>query len=242
MDEEYAKDVLQWTRDEYIQCRSCSLRVKLIGVLIIIYGGMKWPSGLRSTHIAPIELKGCLALYWITNIAMIIVSNSAEASLWLCLYALLGTKKRYLILFMTLFSAFAITSLTFGVRYISAVEAVPISPEDEMLGYSCLVVPGSPTITHSTFTIVAYLNLARTSLVAIAGLATLLVRYRRQDNTLLNVIRREGGIYYLSTIVLRICDAIFRTPGSPAKDEYKIVQVYVTSIPTSAILTHTHNM
>ncbi|RXW18147.1 hypothetical protein EST38_g7708 [Candolleomyces aberdarensis] len=183
-------------------------------------------------HIGAMDFKACLGLYWFTNIMMMIVSHSAEASLWLCLYALLGTKKRYLILFTTLFLLFVISSATFGLRYISTVRAVPISPDNERLGYGCDLVPSSATITLSTFTIVAYLNLAKTALVAIAGVVTLLVRYRRQNNTLLNVIRREGGIYFLSMIVLRVCDTIFRTPGSPVKDEYKIVQVYVhTYIP-----------
>jgi hypothetical protein len=81
--------------------------------------------------------------------------------------------------------------------------------------------------------------------VAILALITLLVRYRRENVTLLNVIRQEGGMYYLTTVgellpvpclsgacfqflnvtALRICDAVMKTRGVP--DSYNVVYGYV---------------
>jgi hypothetical protein len=73
--------------------------------------------------------------------------------------------------------------------------AIPQNILDHLLGYPC----NFRKEQHSDLSAISvYIAFARTSLALIVGLVTLVVRYRKQNHNLIRVIRREGGMYYIS--------------------------------------------
>jgi hypothetical protein len=102
--------------------------------------------------------------------------------------------------------------------------AEQLSDIDAELGYPCYVtsVGGweENTITYTGRDIRAYVNLAattralfrtpslekergnshHTTVLALLGIVTLVIRYKGQDGRLIQVIRRDGGLHYLSLL------------------------------------------
>ncbi|KAJ2913883.1 hypothetical protein MD484_g6540, partial [Candolleomyces efflorescens] len=95
---------------------------------------------------------------------------------------------------------------------------IPISQLDRELGYACTFKGGSWLFDYSS-----YLMLTRTLFAACLGVFTAFVRYRKNNGQLIKVIRRDGGIYYLSTLAVRIADVVRTLPSAPlASDPYNI--------------------
>ncbi|KAJ2913701.1 hypothetical protein MD484_g6712, partial [Candolleomyces efflorescens] len=178
--------------------------------------------------------KGCMALDVLHSVMDLIAASAAEATLLLCLYALLGAKKIWLWAFMILsfvsfrystspldpaqgaIQAFTVTIVTLEATDISHQRVVPPQalPEHwQGLGYPCYF--DSSSQSPVIYGVVGYISFARTALTAFLAIATFLYRYRRPQSSMLKVIRREGGFYYLTTILLRLVDAIVRTPNLP---------------------------
>ncbi|KAJ2922339.1 hypothetical protein H1R20_g14749, partial [Candolleomyces eurysporus] len=160
--------------------------------------------------------KGCMALDVIHSVMDLIAASAAEATLLLCLYALLDAKKVWFYVFMILSFAFTVTILILEATDIShqRVLSHQLLPKHwQSLGYPCYFDSSrqSPII----YGVVAYISFTRTALAALLAIATFLHRYRRSGSSMIKVIRREGGLYYLSTILLRLIDAIIRTPNMP---------------------------
>ncbi|RXW14040.1 hypothetical protein EST38_g11813 [Candolleomyces aberdarensis] len=152
--------------------------------------------------------------------------NAAEAALLLCLYALLGTKRRYLILLAVFFTSYTIVHFALLLPYtINSSKAIPSFPLDQRFGYACNFQMPSK-ITQNYWIVLRYVNLSRTAITACISIATLIIRYRRQNGSLINVIRRDGGMYYLGTIAIRVTDSVVTTSGFiTILTEYRIVEV-----------------
>ncbi|RXW16521.1 hypothetical protein EST38_g9332 [Candolleomyces aberdarensis] len=163
---------------------------------------------------------------------------AAEASLWLCMYALLGARRRYLAILMAIFVAFAISCLVLMLIELTSWKAVRPIDFMQTLGYTC-AYSASEVKAQAAVAVVSYIKLAWAALSALIGLTTLLVRYRRQNNNLINVIREEGGIYYLTVIAILLAEAVTRTPAERVRQTYGIMTMLnrlVTPILSNRLL------
>ena len=103
-------------------------------------------------------------------------------------------------------------------------QAEPVTPLDEELGYACSYISledwSEGSITYVGLDIRSYANLAATTclshssaandtsqtdragvtVLALLGVVTLITRYRGQGGGVVQVIRRDGGIHYLSLL------------------------------------------
>ncbi|RXW18122.1 hypothetical protein EST38_g7730 [Candolleomyces aberdarensis] len=128
------------------------------------------------------------------------------SALWLCLYALLGAK---LIYFAFLVIAFLILSVPSDIlRFLNGtrnIRYIPLPPWEVELGYVCTFAGlGKGAYLRAGHMV----SLARTIFASILGIVTFIVHYRKQKGSLIKVIRRDGGVYYLSTIALRLADVV----------------------------------
>ncbi|KAJ2926570.1 hypothetical protein H1R20_g10528, partial [Candolleomyces eurysporus] len=115
--------------------------------------------------------------------------------------------------------------LVIGFIKLNAAEAIPSFPLDERFGYACNFQMPSK-VTQNYWIVLRYVNLSRTAITACISIATLIIRYRRQNGSLINVIRRDGAIYYLGTIAIRVTDSVVTTSGFiTILTEYRIVEV-----------------
>ncbi|KAJ3536803.1 hypothetical protein NMY22_g5874 [Coprinellus aureogranulatus] len=148
-----------------------------------------------------------------------VARTSAEATLWLCLYALLEGKLRYFYLMVLMLVGFTIPIQVLQNISTFAQKPIPLGPLDEYLGFPCSFLPPE----HMNWYIVAaYLSFTRTLVATVLGLVTFTVRYRKQRNNLLKVIKREGGLYLLSSLVLKFVDGLKATPNVTIEDKYDI--------------------
>ncbi|KAJ3542453.1 hypothetical protein NMY22_g3507 [Coprinellus aureogranulatus] len=100
------------------------------------------------------------------------------------------------------------------------VAAIPLGMLDEFLGYPCAFTPGKHP-NHEA--IAVHIVLARTSLSLAVGIATIIKRYRKQNHNLIRVIKREGGIYYMSLLILRFFASLAATPEHFIRDDYEVL-------------------
>ncbi|TEB27475.1 hypothetical protein FA13DRAFT_1816390 [Coprinellus micaceus] len=157
----------------------------------------------------------CKRLSISLEVFLSVISLACNFSLALCLGALLQARSIYVA---------GIVILSCGIPFVSSVivlvssfqyPAEQLSDIDAELGYPCYVtsVGGweENTITYTGRDIRAYVNLAATTLLALLGIVTLVIRYKGQDGRLIQVIRRDGGLHYLSLLVIRMISAIILT-------------------------------
>ncbi|TEB21695.1 hypothetical protein FA13DRAFT_1819370 [Coprinellus micaceus] len=175
---------------------------------------LNWP------HHISISVPACEALGLFADVSGLLVRTFAEATLWLCLYALLGGKPKFFYFWVIAFLGLSIPAIVLSGMHIMSQRAIPQNTLDHLLGNPCnFLLPQRPDLQA----ISSYIVFSRTSLALIVGLVTLFVRYRKQNNKLIKVIRREGGIFYFSTLILLFFSCLVSTPGSPVKDEYRIL-------------------
>ncbi|TEB21692.1 hypothetical protein FA13DRAFT_1741612 [Coprinellus micaceus] len=175
---------------------------------------LNWP------HHTSISVHGCEGLGLVMNVAGMMTRIFAEGTLWLCLYALLGGNPKFFWLLVVAFLVFTIPASVLNGMHVMSQRAIPQNHLDHLLGYPCnFLPPQRPDLA----VIASYIIFARTCLALIVGLATLVVRYRKQNHNLIRVIRREGGMYYISTLILMFFSCLTSTRGSPVKDKYSIV-------------------
>ncbi|TEB20094.1 hypothetical protein FA13DRAFT_1801396 [Coprinellus micaceus] len=175
---------------------------------------LNWP------HHASISVPACEVLGLTADVSGLLVRTFAEATLWLCLYALLGGKPKYFYLLVIAFLGLSIPAIVLNSMHVMSQRAIPQNTLDHLLGYPCnFLRPQRPDL----LAISSYIVFARTSLALVVGLVTLFVLYRKQNHNLIKVIRREGGIFYFSTLILLFFSCLVSTPGSPVKDKYSIL-------------------
>ncbi|KAJ3536758.1 hypothetical protein NMY22_g5893 [Coprinellus aureogranulatus] len=95
-------------------------------------------------------------------------------------------------------------------------------PVDAYLGWPCAFSLADSAYGH-LYSAAMYLSTARALIAIMLGLVTFIVRYRRQQNRILRVIIREGGLYLASTLVLKLIMALSMTPKVTIKDDYEIL-------------------
>ncbi|TEB36765.1 hypothetical protein FA13DRAFT_1727118 [Coprinellus micaceus] len=169
---------------------------------------------------AVVSLAGCQAISLTVNLAIVVTHTSAEATLWLCLYALLEGKQKYFYILVATFLSFTIPMQVLQSFATLTQKAVVLDPIYRAFGYPCRFADPS---YMNLYAIAAYLSFTRTLVASLLALATFIVRYQRQRNSLIRVIRREGGMYFLTTLVLKFFDGLNTTAKSPVKDKYNIV-------------------
>ncbi|TEB20085.1 hypothetical protein FA13DRAFT_1743458 [Coprinellus micaceus] len=171
-------------------------------------------------NFADISVVGCQVGLYASNLTGMVSRMAAEGTLWLCLYALLEGKARYLYLLIVGFLCFTIPAQVLQSFYIFSPKAITPSLMDNIVGWPCNF---GPVRHQSYYAIATYLTFTRALLAALVGFVTISIRYRKQDHSLIRVIRREGGMYYISALVLLFAVALVSTPGIPVKDKYSIV-------------------
>ncbi|KAF5311210.1 hypothetical protein D9611_013005 [Ephemerocybe angulata] len=147
--------------------------------------------------------------------------TSVTAVFWVCLYALLGGKAKYLIFLALGFLAFTIPMQVLQGFFIGTWEAVPLPQEEYEIGYSCSYIRGIKY--ENLYTTGAYIAFARTTSVMIVAVYTVVVRYRAKNNNIIKIIRREGGMYYISAMLLHLFAGLSYFPGNPVFDKYNVV-------------------
>ncbi|TEB21702.1 hypothetical protein FA13DRAFT_94625 [Coprinellus micaceus] len=192
--------------------------------LAIRYTGIVYMTSLLAVnwphhHEFSVPLQGCEALGVLVTLAVMLTRTFAEAALWLCLYALLGGKPKYFYLLAIGFLVLTIPAVVLTGMGLMSQRAIPRNILDSLLGYPCSFLPPQ----RHLLAIGSYIVLARASLALVVGLVILFVRYRKQNHNLIKVIRQEGGIFYISTLILMFFSCLTVTPRSPVKDSYNIV-------------------
>ncbi|RXW14592.1 hypothetical protein EST38_g11257 [Candolleomyces aberdarensis] len=121
-----------------------------------------------------LSLKACKASIILFNLLPFISTTAANASLWLCLYALLGAKRKYLMALMVIFAGFAISCLALMLKELNAWTAVRPIDFLQGLGYTC-TYRGTGAKGKVAIATMAYVRLAWAAVSALIGLTTLLV-------------------------------------------------------------------
>ncbi|TEB25825.1 hypothetical protein FA13DRAFT_1817260 [Coprinellus micaceus] len=184
----------------------------------------------------------CKALMIVYDVAFYSAALSCSATLGLCLCALLQVRRLYLlpIVFVCMGRTLvqAIFSLVADAQYPGArffpkahapkcppgltpicpkLPAEPIGSLDEELGYPCYVP--SPDI-WATETVAGigrdsrnYLNFAFTIVLFFLAVITLFVRYKGQKGPLIQVITRDGGLYYVALAATGVLSTVLNTPA-----------------------------
>ncbi|KAF6763314.1 hypothetical protein DFP72DRAFT_1141117 [Ephemerocybe angulata] len=155
-------------------------------------------------------------------VVMPIANSSAEAVFWLCLYALLEGKRRYLFVLISAFFAFLIPIQVLQWMFLVTNKAIPADPLSEELGYPCTFEPPAED-RFRLYSAGGYLALGRSAFILVAAFVTLFVRYRRQNNNLIKALRREGGMHYITALIMNLFSGITRSPNTPLHDKYNIV-------------------
>ncbi|KAF6745795.1 hypothetical protein DFP72DRAFT_855980 [Ephemerocybe angulata] len=175
----------------------------------------------------PWSLKGCIVLFELGTALEVLSIGCAEVSFWICLYALLEGKRKYFAIIVLVWLGFfipiqTIQSMGFATyidRTAQTAPAIERGPFDRAYGYSCRYAntPGTQAAKYELVTL--YMALARTILFMIASVVVIFVRYRRR-NSLLTVIRRERGMYYICSSLVLFFACVIRTPGFPVENPY----------------------
>ncbi|KAF6765575.1 hypothetical protein DFP72DRAFT_1058162 [Ephemerocybe angulata] len=161
------------------------------------------------------ETKSCAALVWIFSpVAYHFQISAADGAFLLCTYALLGAEKIHSAILLALYAAFTVPLLVVLVLTTVAAKFVPpelLSSDEQHDGRACHIDYGDKLLLYRKIN--DYLVIVGTVVAALLGVATIVMRYRNQQSSLINVIRRDGGIFYLSAIALRVSTFILALPN-----------------------------
>ncbi|KAJ3546852.1 hypothetical protein NMY22_g1886 [Coprinellus aureogranulatus] len=161
---------------------------------------------------------------------------SCDAALALCLGALLQVKGWYLSGIMMISIGPRIVASIFNlignIQYPGAVQchiqacishlpmlhsAEPVSDLDKELGYPCYLPSPEQwvklTIAYIGHDIRFYITFATTAVLLLLAGAALVVRYKGHKGHLVQVLRRDGGLYYIVLAGIRLAGAMTRTPA-----------------------------
>ncbi|KAF6741236.1 hypothetical protein DFP72DRAFT_1084595 [Ephemerocybe angulata] len=154
----------------------------------------------------------CRGLWIAVEIIYRTTTIASEVVLLLCLYALLGARRRHLVPLAVVY-----LGLTFGAsgsvfKYISEGSlALPSSGLTQDLGYACTL---RGTVSISAIEgreIAGYVALAKSIAIWCFAIAIFYVRYKNQSGTLISVLRRDSGVYFFSITAMRLANAIAGT-------------------------------
>ncbi|TEB21346.1 hypothetical protein FA13DRAFT_1800006 [Coprinellus micaceus] len=158
----------------------------------------------------------CKALHIIFTAIGDLAYLACDFSLSLCLSALLQAKPMYLIGIVLLSCGIPFANALFNLVAQFQYPPEPVSLINVELGYPCYMLSEEgweKTMLNAGRNVRAYVNLVSTAILALLGIVTLVTRYRGKGGRLVQVIRRDGRIHYLSLLVIRVVSAIIWTPA-----------------------------
>ncbi|KAJ3525609.1 hypothetical protein NMY22_g10502 [Coprinellus aureogranulatus] len=173
------------------------------------------------------------------------------ATCWLCLYALLESKRKVLWVLVVLFTLFWVPIAVLGYITVKSERYIPRVQIDIIGGYPCsfVVDPINPAIRSVASYLVAIRafralrlyssechkaerRICATAVLLIACIFVLYRRYHyRKFNNLLGVIQREGGIYLFAQVVIDVIAGLKSTKSITISDPYGIVSIVRVCIP-----------
>ncbi|KAJ3529338.1 hypothetical protein NMY22_g9037 [Coprinellus aureogranulatus] len=169
----------------------------------------------------------------------LLYSCSCDAALALCIGALLQAKGLYLA---------GIMMISIGPRIVSSIisliadiqyPAEPVSDFDKELGYPCYMPSGEQwdefTIAYIGRDIQSYIGFVTTAVLSLLAGVALVVRYRGHNGRLVQVLRRDGGLYYIALAGIRFGLAIVRTPAILAMSQLLSNPGYILMLVLSYI-------
>ncbi|KAJ3530831.1 hypothetical protein NMY22_g8412 [Coprinellus aureogranulatus] len=92
------------------------------------------------------------------------------------------------------------------------VYAKPLSELDKELGYTCYGPSPRRWPTAIGLDIRRYASFAATTVLLVLAVICVVVRYKGHSGRLVNIIRRDGGLYYLAVAGVRFTQSIMDTP------------------------------
>ncbi|KAF6751905.1 hypothetical protein DFP72DRAFT_467939 [Ephemerocybe angulata] len=162
----------------------------------------------------PLSVETCAALSLVAYAMSTIVTYSAIGSILLCMYALLGARRKWLPLCLFPFFGSLIVNVV-GVT-LDFRSSTPFSDPNLPSTYKC----NFSASDRRWWTMSAYNILARDIWMLLLGGLTIYLRYRSQKNSLLTVIKRDGAVFYLGACSISIFAAIWYAPGVIVPDDY----------------------
>ncbi|KAJ3523385.1 hypothetical protein NMY22_g11462 [Coprinellus aureogranulatus] len=140
-----------------------------------------------------------------------------HTALALCLGALLQSKGFYLVGIMLLSIGPRIVGIVFAGYSDIQYPAEPITEIDKELGYPCYVVSSEDWYESTDWgrgrDIRAYIIFACTAVLFLLAVTAIVVRYKGHSGRLVNVLRRDGGLYYIALASIRFGVTLTSTPA-----------------------------
>ncbi|KAJ3528088.1 hypothetical protein NMY22_g9546 [Coprinellus aureogranulatus] len=160
---------------------------------------------------------GCKAWLIVCTVILYLFTCACDGALALCLGALLQVTKTHLLVIILLSMGIRIVGAVIDVASAVQYPAEPVSVLDKELGYPCYV-PSSGDWIEMTLAglgrdVRAYLHFATTAAILLLAGATLIVRYKGHKGRLIQVLRRDGGLYYIIFAGMRFGMALTDTPA-----------------------------
>ncbi|KAF6765573.1 hypothetical protein DFP72DRAFT_1162462 [Ephemerocybe angulata] len=156
----------------------------------------------------------CVALVWLFSLSYHFQTVASDAAFLLCVYALLGAERIHSTVLLAVYSAFTVAiSALLVISLVSSryVSSQSLSYNAQHNGQACHILFDARV--HIYERISDYLIISGTIVAALLGVLTIVIRYRSQSNSLINVIRRDGGMFYLSALALRLSTIIIALPN-----------------------------
>ncbi|KAF6745317.1 hypothetical protein DFP72DRAFT_926369 [Ephemerocybe angulata] len=177
----------------------------------------------------------CTGLYIANGIVLYRVMNLAfEVALLLCLYALLGASQICLALIIATYASFTLATTILQIGYFGeASRMLPISQIDRELGYACTWEGKVSPKAARRYAMAGYITLVKSIAISALALFIFFVRYRKHRGTLLQVVRRDSGIYILSLSGMSISVTIARF--------YKSQPTLIIALRLGSAITGTHS-
>lgn len=167
-----------------------------------------------------VSAKACEGLYLIVSVLSWITTYSVVGSLLLCLHALLGAKRRYLFIIIPTIIVFPTVAMSFAAMFFKDLKYAQSTYTNLFVCSVTVAEPnGSAWSSYST-----YLACVREIVTAVASAFTLFKRFRH-ENSLIRVMLRDGAIYYTTSCVMGLLQAIFTAPNFPVQDKYQVLSV-----------------
>ncbi|KAJ3523713.1 hypothetical protein NMY22_g11317 [Coprinellus aureogranulatus] len=149
-----------------------------------------------------ISWMGCKILFVLQDVGYCVSHLASDISFGLCLGALLNLENWYLIPILLLPAG---PDLATSVIWLISDIQYPAQAVEDLgaeLGYPCYGVSTeqwmATTVTGLGLNIRRYIFFATTALLFVIAIFTLVMRYRGHNGRLVNVLRRDGGLYYIA--------------------------------------------
>ncbi|KAF5335800.1 hypothetical protein D9611_009617 [Ephemerocybe angulata] len=177
--------------------------------------------------------KACSGLWLGGQIATWIMIWSSEVVLLLCLHALLGARRRYLMMILAVYVGLTIGVHVPRIKWLEQKSySPPIGPLDEGLGYACTWGNAVTPASRRARTLTNYVNLAKSAWMSALTLGVLYVRFRAQRGSLIKIIRRDSAFYTFSLTAIRLGNAA-TAASKPMPGAYNV---------PNAVFTYLQNM